>query len=331
MNIIGGTSDLLKKAGIDGFIISLAIVILLACMFPGAGTGEGPFSLSAIGDYGVALVFFFYGLKLNREKVKAGLGNWKLPIVIHLSTFVLFPLILLAVRPLVTAVGGASLWPGCFFLAALPSTVSSSVVMVSIAAGNIPAAIFNASISSILGVVITPALMELVGGTQAGGRPLGNTIIDLVLQVLLPITLGFMLNRKAAGFVRDHAKKMKYLDQLVILVIVFTAFCHSFEEGLFRELGLPELLVLAFALLGLFFLVYFIIGRVSAWMGFSREDRITALFCGSKKSLVQGSVMVKVLFAGSPGAGLLLLPIMLYHALQLIVVSILAQRMAARA
>ncbi len=319
------------KAGLDWFILSLIGMIVLASQWPGPGVADGPFSISSIANIGISFIFFFYGLKLNRSKLVAGLSNWKLHILVQAGTFILFPLLILALRPWLDQGDLHILWLGTFFLAALPSTVSSSVVMVSIAEGNIPAAIFNASISSLMGIFITPVWMSIATEGQQNSVDMSDIIVKLLLQILLPVVLGLLLNPTKLGQVAGkYNKQLKYFDQLTILAIVYTAFSESFEKDMFSNLGMLELLLLGVCMLALFLVVYYLIGYMAHLLGFNREDRITATFCGSKKSIIHGTVMAKVIFMNSPLTGILLLPIMLYHALQLIAVSIIAQGMARR-
>ena len=167
---------LLARAGLDWFIIALLGMIGLARLWPEPGIQEGLFSLSSLATYGVALIFFFYGLKLNLGQLREGLRNYRLHLVIHLTTFVLFPAIVLTARSLLITSDTTSLWLGIFYVAALPSTVSSAVVMVSIAGGNIPAAIFNASISSLIGVFITPLWMSVVLASTTGSYDVAGVI-----------------------------------------------------------------------------------------------------------------------------------------------------------
>lgn len=317
---------LLARVGLDWFIFALLGMIGLARLWPEPGLGDGPLSLSALTNYGVSLIFFFYGLRLNVEQLKAGLRNYRLHLLIHLTTFVLFPALVLGARALLISPETMLLWTGIFYVAALPSTVSSSVVMVSIAEGNIPAAIFNASISSLIGVFITPIWMSALLSASNGQFDLQGVILKLSVQVIVPVVLGLLLNKRLGWFSERYKTALRYFDQLTILLIVYTAFCESFTLNLFRGYSALDLLGLAGGMLLLFFVVFFVVMLVSRWLHFSREDRITALFCGSKKSLVQGSVMAKVLFPPT-AAGVVLLPIMMYHALQLIVASILAKAM----
>lgn len=316
------------RIGLDGFVLGLGGMILLAYLFPTPGIQSGPFSLRELANYGVSMVFLFYGLRLSPEKLRQGLSNWRLHLVVQLSTFVLFPILLVMFRFFFAGGDTALLWLGAFYLAALPSTVSSSVVMVSIAGGNMPAAIFNASISSLIGVFITPLWMGLFLAASSNHFDLIGVVGKLALQVLVPVIVGIVLHSRLGGFAETHRKKLRYFDQSVILLIVYTSFCESFARKMFSELSFWKILLLGACMIGLFFLVYGIISLISRLLRFNREDQITAVFCGSKKSLVHGTVMSKVLFPGSTSVGVILLPLMIYHALQLLAASVLAQSMA---
>lgn len=316
------------KVGLDWFLAALIGMIVLAYLWPEGGIDRKPISLGDAATYGVALIFFFYGLRLSPEKLRAGLGTWKLHIVIQLSTFILFPLLILPLHTFFEGKETELLWLGTFFLAALPSTVSSSVVMVSIANGNIPAAIFNASISSLLGVFITPLWMGLFLTASSGSFDIWSIMGKLVLQVILPVGLGILLNSYWGAAAERHKMKMRYFDQVIILIIVYTSFAESFAQDMFSNYRLMDLVLLGIAMLVLLFLVYGIIQGVNKLLNFSRADSITAVFCGSKKSLVHGTVMSKVLFPDPTMVGIILLPVMLYHALQLLVAGIIAQSLA---
>ena len=318
--------SLLARVGLDWFIFALLGMIALARLWPEPGVQTGVFSVSSLANYGVTLIFFFYGLKLNFGQLRAGLRNYRLHLLIHLTTFVLFPALVLPLRSLFVTPDTELLWLGIFYVAALPSTVSSSIVMVSIAEGNIPAAIFNASISSLIGVFVTPLWMSFLLANTGGQYNMAGVIGKLMIQVIVPVILGLLLNQKLGWLADRHRAALRYFDQTVILLIVYTAFCKSFSLNLFSTISAGDLIWLAVLMLGLFFLIFGLITLFCRWLNVNREDRITALFCGSKKSLVQGSVMANVLFTGSM-AGVVLLPIMVYHALQLIVASVLAQRM----
>ncbi len=316
----------LSKLGIDGFLLAIIAMVLLAWLFPGPGIATHPIALEEVGNYGVSVIFLFYGLRLSPEKMKAGLANWKMHLVIQFTTFVLFPLLVLLAKPLFNE-SYFPLWLGIFFLAALPSTVSSSVVMVSIAKGNMPAAIFNASLSSLIGIFITPLWTGLFLAADTGGFDTSKIVLKLCLQVLMPVIIGLVLHRYLGAFAEKHKKTLKMFDQAVILLIIYTSFCHSFAEHLFDNLGITTILLLAVGMIALFLAIFGLMNVISRMLGFSREDQVTVVFCGSKKSLVHGTVMSKVLFTDSTLAGIMILPLMLYHALQLIAASIIAQKM----
>ncbi len=318
------------RAGLDLFVLALVGVIVLAKFLPGPGAAEGRFSLQNIADYGVSVIFFFYGLKLSPAELKSGLVNWRLHSVVQSATFILFPLLLLLLMKLFGHKGNELLWIGTFYLAALPSTVSSSVVMVSMARGNVPAAIFNASVSSLAGVFITPLWMSLILISGTESYDLSSVFIKLSLQVLLPVTLGLLLHKSYGKFALRNARPLKLFDQTIILLIVYTSFCESFANNMFEGQSTAGIVSLGVAMVVLFFVIYTVIIFISRLLKFSIEDEITALFSGSKKSLVHGTVMSKVLFPGISGVGIILLPLMMYHTLQLIIVSILAQRFSKR-
>jgi sodium/bile acid cotransporter 7 len=320
--------ELAGKAGLDPFILILAGVIVLANFWPEPGIQEGPFSLAELANYGVSFIFFFYGLRQEPEKLKAGLSNWKLHLLIHFTTFILFPCLAFLGKTLFQTPESEMLWLGIFFQATLPSTVSSAVVMVSIAGGNIPAAIFNASLSSMIGVFITPVWMGLFLNSAEHSFDLSAVFIKLIIQVIIPVILGILLHSRFGKLAEKHRKRMRYFDQTIILLIVYTSFSESFSRNMFSGFKALDVVFLGLGLVGFFLLVFTIVSLLSKLLHFNREDRITALFCGSKKSLVHGTVMAKVLFVNSVNTGIILLPVMLYHTLQMVVASIIAKKMA---
>jgi sodium/bile acid cotransporter 7 len=316
---------LLSRAGLDWFLLALLGVVALAYWQPGLGSKASPVPWHLLTTVGVALVFFFYGLKLNLEKLREGMRNWRLPVVVQLTTFGLFPVLALLARPLFGPEKGELLWQSIFFLCALPSTVSTSVVMVSMAGGNIAAAIFNASLSSLLGIALTPLLTSLFLHTSTGGGQLWGLAAQLLWQVVLPVGAGMLLNARFGAQADRHKAGLRYFDQFTILLIVYTAFCESFAEGIFSSYEPVDIAKLSVGMMGLYLLVFAVVWTLGRALGFSRADNITAVFCGSKKSLVHGSVMASLLFPASAATGLILLPLMLYHALQIMLASSMAQ------
>lgn len=317
----------LQKVGINNFFFLLLGMIFLAKLFPNWGTVESPIPLKEITGIGISVIFFFYGVKLSPQKLKEGLKNWKLHVLIQATTFLIFPLFILLLYVFLGEEGNYY-WLGTFYLAALPSTVSSSVVMVSIAKGNLPAAIFNASISSMVGIFITPIWMDLLLPDTAVAFDLTDTFIKLTLQVLLPVMVGLLMHGTLSSFVNKHGTSLKNFDQGIILLIIFTAFAESFAEKMFDGHSAASIIGLGGLMLALFIIMALTMWGLSRFLKFNREDTITVVFCGSKKSLVQGAVMGRVMFPDPMVFGLILLPLMIYHALQLMTGSALAQRLA---
>ncbi|WP_055443193.1 bile acid:sodium symporter family protein [Lacinutrix himadriensis] len=314
------------KIKMDGFVLSIIATIGLAYLFPHWGTPQSEIPIDTISAIGISLIFFFYGLKLSPTKLKEGIKNWKLHLLIQASTFLIFPLLVLIFRPLIQNEEQEIIWLAFFFLAALPSTVSSSVVMVSIAKGNIPAAIFNASISGIIGVVLTPLWMGLFVQQTGTDFSFTDIYVKLIVQIILPVILGVLLQRFFGAFALKHAKLLTRFDKSIILLIIYKSFASSFADNLFSSISLLDILLLFIAVLALFGILYFLTGFLAKQMQFNTEDQTTAQFCGTKKSLVHGTVFSKIIFGNLASIGILLLPIMLYHAIQLLIISIVASK-----
>lgn len=314
---------------LDKFVIALLIAIVVAKIFPEPAIYQGVINLKNITDIGITLIFFFYGLKLNLSSLRQDLSNWKLHILVQFSSFIFFPALVLPFFPFFAKGDYYLIALGFFFMASLPSTVSSSVVMVSIAKGNIPSAIFNASISSLIGIFITPLLMALViSADSVEISSFSHILMKLIIQVLVPVTFGLLLNRFWGKWAYRNANFLKLFDQTIILLVVYHSFSESFVMGLFENSTVSDIIWIIIGSLIIFFVAYWIISFISKKLKFSREDTITATFAGSKKSLVHGTVMAGIIFEGVAGVGVILLPIMIYHAMQLVLVSWIAQRKA---
>lgn len=311
----------------DRFTCALLLTVLLASALPCRGSWATVFGW--ITDIAIALLFFLHGAKLSRQAVLAGITHWRLHLVVLASTFVLFPLLGWALRPLLAPLVTPGLYLGVLFLCALPSTVQSSIAFTSIARGNVSAAVCAASASSLLGIFITPLLVGVLLEAHGGGGMSWHAVGEIVLQLLVPFVAGQVAQRWIGGWVQAHRSLVGLVDQGSILLVVYTAFSASVLQGLWRQVPLPVLgglLVVNAVLLALALLATRYGARA---LGFRREDEITIVFCGSKKSLASGVPMAKVLFAGHP-LGLIVLPIMLFHQMQLMVCAVLARRYARR-
>lgn len=277
----------------------------------------------------VFVLFFGYGAKLSTEETIAGIKHWRLHVTILAFTFVVYPIVSAPVLLLPDGVVSESVKIGLIFLCLAPSTVQSSINMTSVAGGNVPAAMISATTSNVLGVVLTPALVFLMLGEAGTGGFSWEIALDVFLKLLLPFILGQISRRWTAGWVDEHKAALKWLDQAVIVFIVYGAFSQMFATGLWRKLsGMDLLITLAFTL-PLLAATLWLTWSAGGWLGFKREDRIAIMFCGTKKSLVTGVPIASVLFPAST-VGLIVVPLMIYHQAQILTSSIIAARLAAQ-
>ncbi|EME69043.1 Na+-dependent transporter [Paramagnetospirillum caucaseum] len=317
---------LLGRIGIDGFLLGLMSMVGLAWVLPDFGRSGGHLHMDAVTTYGVALVFLLYGLTLPPERMKAGLVNWRLHLLVQTSTFLLFPVLVWACALALGGRVGPDLMLGFFFLAALPSAISSSVAMTSIARGNVAGAIFNATLSSLIGVVLTPLWVNWYLSAGGASLDLGRVLVKIMLLVLLPIVLGQALRPWARPWIERNIKWLKALDRVTILLIVFNSFSDSVAEGVWAGQGSGFVLQAAGGAAALFAFVFVSLRLACRLLGFSREDAIAGVFCGTKKSLATGVPMAKIMFGASPVLGLIIAPTILYHLIQLIAAGIIARR-----
>lgn len=315
---------LIARLNIDPYLLLLLSTVALASVLPARGVFAD--IAGGVADAGIALLFFLHGAKLSREAILDGARAWKLHLSVASLTFVLFPLIGLAISSIPGL--GPEMAMGLLFLTLLPSTVQSSIAFTAIAGGNVAAAVCSASFSNLAGIFLTPLLTALLITGKQGGFST-DPVVAISLQLLLPFLLGQALRPWIGSFVTRHKKVLGYVDRGSILLVVYTAFGAAVLEGLWSEVTPSELGLIAglsLAMLALVLMAAVLMGRV---LGFSREDRIVLVFCGSKKSLATGVPMAQVLFVGG-AMGTLLLPIMLFHQIQLLVCAVLSKRFADR-
>ncbi|HEY1108966.1 MAG TPA: bile acid:sodium symporter family protein [Opitutaceae bacterium] len=314
------------KFKFDWFLTGMVLATALAWLFPGPGAAGGWMHPELLTKGGVALIFFLHGLTLAFAALRAGALNWRLHLLIQTCTFLLFPLIGIGLQWVLGGRVSPELILGIFFLCALPSTVSSSVAMTAAARGNVSGAVFNATLSSLIGIVLTPLWIAFVMKTTGETRPIGPVIVDLLQWVVLPLVVGQSLRPWLGTWAQGHKPKLAVIDRLTILLLVYTSFCDSFQAGVWSRSGAGQLLGVTAICAGLFAFVVWATARAARSLGFARGDRIAAIFCGSKKTLASGVPMAKLIFGAHPAMGVILLPIMIYHPLQLIVCGVLAQR-----
>lgn len=317
---------MLSKLLPDPFIVSLLASVGLATLLP--ASGQAAVLVDHLATLMIVALFFFHGAKLPRKAVIEGLMHWRLHLLVFSFTFALFPLLGLALSLLLPGLLSPVLWIGVLYLVALPSTVQSSIAFVSMAKGNVPAAIASASASQMLGVFLTPLLVSLLIGAQ-GSDVESSGIGKVAMIVLLPFVVGHLLRPWIGAFIDRHKVVIGFTDRTTILVAVYSAFSAAVIEGIWSHLPLPELALLFTLCCGLLAVLLTLTRQVARRLGFSREDETVVVFCGTKKSLVQGVPMARVLFPG-PDLGIILLPIMIFHQIQLMVCAALAKRYAQR-
>lgn len=301
--------------------------IALASLLPAQGSFAGHFGTAT--NIAIALLFFLHGARLSRATVIAGMTHWRLHLLVFASTFALFPVLGLAIGFLVPSVLPAALYAGVLFLCVLPSTVQSSIAFTALAGGNVPAAVCSASASNIIGMFLTPVLVGvLFTGTGGGGVSL-SAIEGIMLQLLAPFIAGQLLQPWLAGWLGRHKWLTTAVDRGSILMVIYLAFSKAMVAGLWQQLPVQSLLVLVLIAAFLLSTVLAITIFASRFFGFSKQDEITVAFCGSHKSLASGIPMANVIFAGQD-IGAIVLPLMLYHQMQLMVCAWMARRYAER-
>ena len=317
----------------DNFTLALIAAVAVASALPARGWGAAFFD--GLTTAAIALLFFLHGVKLSRQAIAAGIGHWRLHLLVLAATFALFPALGLLLKPLLLPLVTPPIYAGVLYLCVLPATVQSAIAFTSLARGNVAAAVCSASASTLLGVFITPLLVNLIvlpqsdWGGQGGAASSLDSIEKILLQLLAPFIAGHLLRPWLGGWLQRRARVTGLVDRGAIVLVVYTAFSASVIEGLWRQMPLAALaglllvcaLILALALLCTTF--------AARRLGFDTADEITIVFCGSKKSLASGVPMAKVLFPAQ-AVGPIVLPLMLFHQMQLMVCAVIAQRYARR-
>jgi sodium/bile acid cotransporter 7 len=319
-------SRLLSRVTVDKYLLLIISMVVAASFLP--ARGEAAIGFGWATKVAIGLVFFLHGARLPRDAVIRGLIHWRLHLVVLTATFGLFPLLCLGIAALPAWITPPALAGGLVFLGCLPSTIQSSIGFTVIARGDVAAAVASASASNLLGIVVTPILVGLL--LHAKGAISAGSAWSIALQLLAPFVAGQVLRQWIGAWVADHAKLVQIIDRGSILLVVYTAFSGAVVEGVWSQIGaldLVRLLVICGVLLGAVLATTLFTARA---LRFSKPDEIAIVFCGSKKSLASGVPMAGVLFPAAT-AGLALLPLMLFHQIQLMACAVIAQRYAQRA
>lgn len=314
----------------EWFLFGMFVAVALASLLPELGRSGGPLHIELLTDIGIAIVFFLHGLGISMTALKDGLSRWRVHLTVQLFTFAVFPLLWLGFDSLFGRWLPAGLGLGFLYLCVLPSTVSSSVALTGVAHGNVPAAIFNATLSGLLGIVLTPALVALLAHVDSQGLSLLDAVLGIAKMLLLPLVAGQLLRPLLHAWHHRNKKLTTAVDRGAILLMVFGAFADSVASGLWRDHGVGLLLAAAGGAGLILAVVLYLTRWLARLQGFAVEEEITTVFCGSKKTLASGVPMAKLIFGAHPALGVIVLPIMFYHQFQLVVCSILANRYALR-
>ncbi|HEY1751416.1 MAG TPA: bile acid:sodium symporter family protein [Caulobacteraceae bacterium] len=310
----------------DRYVLAILGMVVLASLLPVRGPLAG--DLAVFTKLVIALLFFLHGAKLSRAAVVAGITHWRLHLVILAATFALFPLLGLAAMWLPAAILPKTLATGVLFLCCLPSTVQSSIAFTSVARGNVAAAVCAASASNLFGIFITPLLVAVTLGVRGAGSPLDEAEA-IALQLLVPFAAGQVARIWIAGWMQRHSKLVGLVDRSSILLVVYGAFSEAVVRGIWGQVSALQILLLIALCAALLGVVLALTAFASRRLGFAKPDEIAIVFCGSKKSLATGVPMAGILFPPA-SVGLVVLPVMLFHQLQLMACAVIAQRYAAR-
>jgi sodium/bile acid cotransporter 7 len=313
----------------NGFILGLFLAVVLAFLLPQPGSRDGVLHPELLNNFGIALIMFLQGLTLALEKIRSGLSNWRLHVIIQSFTFLIFPLAGLALQVVVPRLWHSeprAIQDGFLYLCVLPSTVSTSVVLTAIAHGNTPGALFNAALSNIMGVMITPVLVHLLMQSTGHAAPFGPLLLQITLLTLLPFGLGMLVRPWTLRWVDAHKKWATRLSNTVILFIVYSAFCDSVEGKIWSRYGLTLTFQVLTVVVLLFSAISLLIFLTCKLLQLARGDAIAAYFCSVKKTLAMGVPLAMLIFGARRDLSLILLPIMFYHPFQLFVNGLLANR-----
>jgi solute carrier family 10 (sodium/bile acid cotransporter), member 7 len=315
---------MLKRLIPDSFILILLTAIAVATAFPAKDRGLE--IASALSSTAIFALFFLHGLRLPREAVWAGLRHWRLQLAILLFGFGIVPLAGLSLSQLAPGLLSPGLWMGFFFLCALPSTVQAAISSSSLAGGNVAASVIAAALSNLSGVILTPIIFAALAHASGGDAGLG-AITKIATLLLLPFILGQIARQWLAAWAERQKKWLGRMDRLTIVLTVYTSFSAAVNEGLWHRLSVGDLALLSgliLLMLGFAFSTTWMIGGA---LGLARADRITLLFSGTHKSLATGAPMARILFPAAQ-AGLIIIPLMLYHQMQLIISAWIAARLS---
>ncbi len=317
---------MLKFLALDRFTILLVTMVILATIIPVSGSAAHIFGV--VTNIAIAILFFLHGAKLSREAIVQGILHWRLHALVFAFTFIVFPILGFLAKPILLPLLGQQLYWGFLFMCFLPSTVQSSIAFTSVAKGNVAAAVCSASFSNLIGMFITPVMVSLfIFGQSKHNYDPTSSIIEITLLLLVPFIAGQLLRPFVFPLMQKIPSIVKCFDQGTILMVVYGAFSSAVVAGLWHQINALTMLYLVIACSVILTIVMLLAYFVPKWLGFNRPDQIAIFFCGSKKTLASGVPMAQILFAGQP-LGMIVLPIMIFHQIQLMVCGVIANHWA---
>lgn len=308
-------------ANIDFLLPGLVLMIFVARIFPFQPAYLTYFPMPEITFWGVVIIFLLYGMKLSPQAMLSDLANWKLHLATQAATYLIIPILVLLLLPFFYGSADYELWLALFFLSVLPSTVSMSVIFVVKNKGNLGGAIFNSGISGLLGMVFTPLWLSFFVHQTDGSNATQELILKLVQQIFIPIILGMTFKYFAPKVAEWLAKTFKNFDKYIVLLIVYSSTSNAFNRDLFSMIPLVQLLVLIVGVVVLYLFIFELLGFIGRLLEFPRKDILVLVFSGSQKSLVHGTVFTLLIFQDVEMQTFALLPLMIYHAFQLLFAS----------
>ncbi|MFN4358049.1 bile acid:sodium symporter family protein [Sphingopyxis alaskensis] len=298
----------------DRFVPVLFATILLASLLPVRGAAV-PVA-EAVSTAAIVLLFFLNGVRLPRDEVLHGIRNWKLQGAALLFCFGAMALLGLAAQAALARWLPATLAIGFLFLGILPSTVQSATAATSMAGGNVAASVVAAALLNLVGVALSPLLFALLAGSAAAIH--GAAVLRIVSILLLPFLLGQLAQRWLRPRVLAHRGLATFMDRTAIAIAVYVAFSAAVVAGIWDQLAGREIAIVlgvTALMLALAFGGAWTLGRL---LQLARTDRIALLFAGAQKSIAVGAPLAATLFPPAI-AGMVLVPILVYHMTQLVV------------
>jgi sodium/bile acid cotransporter 7 len=279
------------------------------------------------GIFAIVALFFLQGARLSRDAILNGMMHWRLHAASAAATFIFFPILGLGLIAAFPNLLPGPLYMGVLFVCALPSTVQSSIALTSIARGNVPAAICSATASNITGIAVTPLMFSAMSNLHGGGIELMG-VWTVAVQLLLPFVAGHLLRPWIGAWTERNRGVLAITDRGSILLIVYGAFSAAVVRGIWQQIPPALLILLLFVMAVLLGLALLYIRLTGGLLGFNRADAAAFVFVGSQKSLVSGIPIANALIPG-PAIGPILVPMMLYHPMQLLICAWIARRYAA--